>query len=76
MFYEKYFLEHERDRLDREFRNLKQWNMTVIEYEAAFTRLEQFAQVFDTEKCRAKRFVEGLNPALRSRVLGYRCLSF
>ena len=47
--------------------------MSVTEYESAFTRLEQFAQVFDTEKRQAKRFVEGLNPALRSRVLGYRC---
>ena len=45
----------------------------MAEYEVAFTRLEQFAQTFDTEKQRAKRFVEGLNPTLRSRVLGYRC---
>ena len=49
--------------------------MTVAEYKAAFTQLEQFAQVFDTEKHRAKRFVEGLTPTLRSRVLGYQCLS-
>ena len=45
----------------------------MTEYEAAFTRLEQFAQVFDTEMHRAKGFVEGLNPALWSRVLGYQC---
>ena len=37
VFYEKYFPEHERDRLDREFWNLKQGNMMVIEYEATFT---------------------------------------
>ena len=42
VFYEKYFPEHERDRLDREFQNLKQGNMTMAEYEAAFTQLEQF----------------------------------
>ena len=47
--------------------------MTVAEYEVAFSRLEQFAQVFDTEKRRAKRFVEGLTPALRSRILGNWC---
>ena len=50
MFYERYFPEYERDRLDRDFRNLKQGSMSVAEYEAAFTRLEQFAQVFDTER--------------------------
>ena len=50
VFYEKYFPKHERDHLDREFWNLNQGNMSVIEYELAFTRLEQFAQVFDIEK--------------------------
>ena len=71
MFYERYFLEYEQNRLDRNFRNLKQGSMSVAEYEAAFTRLEQFAQVFDTEKRRAKKFMEGLVPVLRSRVLGF-----
>ena len=42
-FYEKYFPDHERDRLDQEFQSLQQGSMTVIEYEAAFARLEQFA---------------------------------
>ena len=73
VFYERYFPEYERDRLDRDFQNLKQGSMSVAEYEAAFTWLEQFAQVFDSERCRAKKFVEGLVPALRSRVLGFRC---
>ena len=43
MFYESYFPEYERDHLDRDFWNLKQGSMTVAEYEAAFTQLEQFA---------------------------------
>ena len=73
VFYEKYFLDHERDRLDREFRSLKQGSKSVVEYEATFSRLERFTQSLDIEECRAKRFVEGLNPVLRLKVMGYRC---
>ena len=47
--------------------------MSVAEYEATFSRLEQFRQSFDSEKRRAKRFVEGLNPGLRMKVMGYQC---
>ena len=43
VFYEKYFPDHERDRLEREFRDLQQGSMSVVEYEATFSRLERFA---------------------------------
>ena len=44
VFYDKYFSDHEKDRLDKEFRGLWQENMAVAEYEATFSRLEWFGQ--------------------------------
>ena len=72
-FHEKYLPDHVRDRFDREFRSLQQVNMTVAEYEAKFARLERLAQVFDTEERRMKRFLEGLQPGLKLKVMGCRC---
>ena len=45
----------------------------MAEYEATFSRLEQFVQAFDSEERRAKRFIEGLHSGLRLKVMGYRC---
>ena len=73
VFYDKYFSNHEKDRLDGEFRSLWQGSMPMAEYEATFSRLERFGQPFDSEECRTKRFMEGLNLELRGKVMGYRC---
>ena len=70
-FHEKYFPSHVQNWLDREFRNLQQGSMTVAEYEATFAWLERFAQAFDSEERRANRFLEGLQPNLRVKVMGY-----
>ena len=72
-FYEKYFPDHVRDRLDRVFRGLQQGSMTVAEYKATFARLERFAQTFDSEERRAKRFLEGLQPGLKMKVMACQC---
>ena len=45
--------------------------MTMVEYEATFAQLERFAQAFDTEERWANRFLEGLQPSLRVKVMGY-----
>ena len=45
--------------------------MTVAKYEAAFARLEHFAQVFDAEEWWAKRFKEGLQPGLKLKVMAW-----
>ena len=41
-FFDKYFPDHEKDRLDWEFKGLRQGNMQVAEYEATFSWLERF----------------------------------
>ena len=48
--------------------------MTVAEYEATFARLERFAQAFDSEERRVNRYLEGLQPSLRVKVMGCRCM--
>ena len=59
-----------RNRFDREFWNLQQGSVTVVEYEAMFARLEWFAQAFDSEERQVNRFLEGLQPSLRVKVMG------
>ena len=57
------------DRMEIQFLELKQGNMTVSEYAAKFNELERFApSQVDTERKRAKRFEQGLKPWLRRRV--------
>ena len=60
-----------RNRFDQEFRCLQQGRMSVAEYEAFFVRLKRFAQAFDSEERQAERFLEGLQPSLRVKVMGY-----
>ena len=73
VFYKKYFPDHVRDRFDREFQSLQQDTMTVSEYEAAFAQLEHFAQVFNSEERRVKRFLEGLQFRLKLKVMACQC---
>ena len=40
VFYDKYLPDHEKDRLDKKFKNLQQGSMSVAKYEATFSRLE------------------------------------
>ena len=49
--------------------------MTVAEYEATFAWLERFAQVFDSEERWANRFLKGLQPILRVKVMGCQCMT-
>lgn len=49
---------------------LKQDNLSVMEYEAKFTELSRFVPDFmDTDEKRAKRLQQGLKPWIRSRVV-------
>ena len=48
--------------------------MTVAEYEATFAQLERFAQAFNSEKRRVNRCLESLQPSLRVKVMGCRCM--
>ncbi|KAG5516424.1 hypothetical protein RHGRI_037215 [Rhododendron griersonianum] len=69
MFYGKYFPQTLKDNKCTEFINLKQGNMTVSEYDKAFTDLSQFApHMISTENLKARRFEEGLKDGLRKPI--------
>ena len=56
----------------REFYNLKQRQMSVIEYQGEFTRLSKYAPemlVIEEENCR--KFEHGLNDNIRAHVTGF-----
>ncbi|XP_028107160.1 uncharacterized protein LOC114306176 [Camellia sinensis] len=62
VFYEKYFCQFFRDFKISEFEQLKQGNMSVVEYEAKFTELPRFApHMVDTDYKKARKFEGGLN---------------
>ena len=56
----------------REFHNLKQRQMSVIEYQREFTWLSKYAPemlVIEEEKCR--KFEDGLNDHIQAHVIGF-----
>ena len=56
----------------REFHNLKQRQMSVIEYQREFTRLSKYATemlVIEEEKC--CKFEDGLNDHILAHVIGF-----
>ncbi|MQM21883.1 hypothetical protein Taro_054929 [Colocasia esculenta] len=47
-------------------------SMTILEYEARFAELSKYAPHIVADECRkAKKFVMGLKPSLRSRLLAF-----
>ena len=68
-FRDRYMPEVYRDEKQREFLNLRQQTMTVAEYEVRFTQLSRYAPMMvATEKDRCRRFEEGLNYNIQSRL--------
>ena len=52
------------------FLDLRQGSTTVVEYERRFTELSCYAMEFiSTEANRAKRFEQGLRPAIREKLV-------
>ncbi|XP_028096791.1 uncharacterized protein LOC114296667 [Camellia sinensis] len=69
IFYEKYFPQCFRDRKVSEFQELKQGKMSIVEYEAKFTKLAKFApHMVDTDYKKAQKFEGGLNLDVFDRV--------
>ena len=57
------------DQMEMKFLELKQGNMSVLEYEARFTELSRFAPNYvDTERKKAKRFQQGLKSWICSKL--------
>ena len=76
-FYEKYFLESVREEKEVEFIELIQGNKTVIQYEAKFTELAQFApQIVSDDVRKAKKFRRGLQPSIRTRMATLRLKAY
>ena len=71
-FNEKYIPGVVKDRLAMEFQDLKQGQLTVSQYEAKFTQLSRYAEkLVSEEEDRAKRFVRGLRPEIRSKLVPF-----
>ncbi|XP_028081952.1 uncharacterized protein LOC114283340 [Camellia sinensis] len=61
IFYDKYFPQCFRDQKVSEFQELKQGNMSIIEYKAKFTKLARFApHMVDTDYKMARKIEGGL----------------
>ncbi|CAA0835576.1 Unknown protein, partial [Striga hermonthica] len=69
---DKYYPSYYRAEMERQFLALQQGTRTVDEYEREFTRLAGFApDLVRTEAQRARRFIDGLYPAVRHNIVGY-----
>ncbi|MQM00974.1 hypothetical protein Taro_033721 [Colocasia esculenta] len=72
LFRAKFVLEHIQDKMEHEFLSLTQGSMTVLEYEARFAELSKYApHIVADERRKAKKFVMGLRPSLRTRLVAF-----
>ncbi|MQM09930.1 hypothetical protein Taro_042814 [Colocasia esculenta] len=72
LFRAKFLPEHIQDRMEQEFLSLTQGSMTVLDYEARFAELWKYApHVVADERRKAKKFVMGLKPSLRTRLVAF-----
>ena len=56
----------------REFHNLRQRQMSVIEYQREFTRLSKYAlEILVSEEEKFRRFKDGLNDHIQGHVTGF-----
>ncbi|MQL85096.1 hypothetical protein Taro_017610 [Colocasia esculenta] len=72
LFRGKFIPEHIQNKMEQEFLTLTQSSMTVLEYEARFAELSKYApHIVADERRKAKKFVMGLKPSLRSRLVAF-----
>ncbi|MQL74062.1 hypothetical protein Taro_006410 [Colocasia esculenta] len=72
LFRAKFVPEHIQDKMEQEFLSLTQGSMTVLEYEARFAELSKYApHIVADERRKAKKFVMGLKPSLRTRFVAF-----
>ncbi|MQL95718.1 hypothetical protein Taro_028381 [Colocasia esculenta] len=72
LFRAKFVPEHIQDKMEQEFLSLTQGSMTVLEYEARFSELSKYApHIVADERKKVKKFVMGLRPSLRSRLVAF-----
>ncbi|MQL69728.1 hypothetical protein Taro_002039 [Colocasia esculenta] len=72
LFRAKFVPEHIQDKMEQEFLSLTQGSMTVLEYKARFSELSKYApHIVADERKKAKKFVMGLRPSLRTRLVAF-----
>ncbi|MQL72510.1 hypothetical protein Taro_004835 [Colocasia esculenta] len=72
LFRAKFVPEHIQDKMEQEYLSLTQGSMTVLEYEARFSELSKYAPyVIEDERRKTKKFVLGLKPSLRTRLVAF-----
>ncbi|MQM14920.1 hypothetical protein Taro_047854, partial [Colocasia esculenta] len=58
--------------MEQEFLSLAQGSMTVLEYEARFSKLSKYVpHIVADERRKTKKFVMGLTPSLRTRLMAF-----
>jgi hypothetical protein len=69
-FNDRFFPQAPRQQCAQEFQDLKQWNMSVEQYSAEFLKLLRYAPHFiPDEQTKAKRFLGGLSPRIKERIV-------
>ncbi|MQL90416.1 hypothetical protein Taro_023016 [Colocasia esculenta] len=72
LFRAKFVPEHIQDKMEQEFLSSTHGSMTVLEYEARFFELSKYApHIVADEHKKAKKFVMGLRPSLRTRLVAF-----
>ncbi|MQL83266.1 hypothetical protein Taro_015767 [Colocasia esculenta] len=72
LFRAKFIPNHIQDRMEQELLSLTQGPMIVLEYEARFAELSKYApHIVTDERRKAKKFVMGLKPSLRTRLVAF-----
>ena len=72
LFMGKYFSDSARHAKAREFLELRQGTMTVLEYVARFTELARFGDDYvATDAAKVRRFEDGLKLSIRGKIVGH-----
>ena len=72
LFIGKYFPAFARHAKAREFLELRQWTMTVLEYVARFTELARFGDDYVvTDAAKVRKFEDGLKLSIRGKIVGH-----
>ncbi|MQL90993.1 hypothetical protein Taro_023597 [Colocasia esculenta] len=72
LFRAKFVPELIQDRMEQEFLSLAQGSMTVVEYEARFSKLSKYeSHIVADERRKTKMIMMGLKPSLRTRLVAF-----
>ena len=72
LFLSKFFMASARHAKAREFLELKQGSMTVLEYVAKFIELARFGDDYvATDLAKVRKFEDGLKLSIRGKIVGF-----